>query len=47
VSDVVHACAVGYHTGLIPLMHGLELVCFRCGIPAVDVSFLLIDCLVD
>ena len=24
-----------------------EMVCFRCGIPAVVVSFLLIDCLVD
>jgi hypothetical protein len=32
---------------LIPLAHGFELVCFRCGIPAVVVSFLLIDCLVD
>ncbi len=32
---------------LIPRMHGFELVCFRCGIPAVVVSFLLIDCLVD
>ncbi len=25
---------------LIPLMHGIELVCVRCGIPAVVVSFL-------
>ncbi len=32
---------------LVPLIHGLELVCSRCGIPAVVVSFLLIDCLVD
>jgi hypothetical protein len=31
---------------LIPLIHGLELVlvCFRCGIPAAVVSFLLVDC---
>ena len=28
-------------------MHGFELVWFRCGIPAVVVSFLLIDCLDD
>ena len=32
---------------LIPRMRGFELVWFRCGIPAVVVSFLLIDCLVD
>jgi hypothetical protein len=32
---------------LIPRMHGFELACFRCGIPAAVASFLLIDCLVD
>ncbi len=79
LSDVMHACAVGYHTArfvagmradalrqwgsatevqiqadggraervhwkscLISPMHGFELVCFRCGIPAV-VCFVLAD----
>jgi hypothetical protein len=37
----------GNHECLIPRMHAFELVCFRCGIPAAVVSFLLIDCLVD
>ncbi len=37
----------GNHECLIPRMHGSELVCFRCGMPAAGVSILLIECLVD
>ena len=45
-ADGGRAETVHWKSCLIPLMHGLELVCSRCGIPAAVVSFLLIDCLV-
>ena len=46
-ADVGRAEPIHWKSCLIPLMHGFELVWFRCGIPAVVVSFLLIDCLDD
>ncbi len=46
-ADGGRAERIHWKSCLIPRMHGFELVCFRCGIPAVVVSFLLIDCLVD
>ena len=46
-ADGGRAEPIHWKSCLIPRMHGFELACFRCGIPAAVVSFLLIDCLVD
>jgi hypothetical protein len=46
-ADGGRAEPIQWKADLIPLLHGFVFVCCRCGMPAVVVSFLLIDCLVD
>ncbi len=46
-ADGRRAERVHWKSCLIPRMHAFELVYFRCGMPAVVVSILLIDFLVD
>ncbi len=46
-ADDGRAEPIRWKSCLIPLMHGFELVCFRCGMPAAVVSFLLRTLLID